>query len=748
MPDHVLVALDEMQRYMPYLGGFAYIRPTFVSAGLDQFTSPPAQDEDLLTVADNLAPAVTSILQRGWGYQLFGNFGFSPARFSNYQRDQDGLRLIIGMSMSLIAAMTESGSVYSSIFTPSAGASTPRFVPSRGLGFIVDGLASDLVKWNGMAAPTAPSLNQGTGGSWPSGTYYVAVTLLDEYSHESLPGPTQSITLSSGATLVVTTPPSQTLLAQYRVYVGTSSGALHLQVTVAVGTNANMASYNSSGTAPPTADGLIVTNVCGNPPETAVGLEEPVSGQITLTVGRIYVTAFYNSATGQTTDFSPLSASTGPLTNQNQPIVDIPQPADPQFDQIYILATSDGGNVNPLYFLASLPVGANSYTDSTTDDDLVAADIYNETSSDGTIVGIENNSPPPVMNVLLKAGGRMFGISGEFLFFSKSLSEVTTSTGTVTCRYEECWPPDNQMDVSGQAEIPHSLYWDGQIVYIGTNENIWRLTGTSALDFSEPQVRFAGCGVLNQETWQQIFIQDQPVGAMWLTPDFRVIMSDMNDYQDVSGPVRPYLDDVNKSVAANVAQAAFVANDAYDLYMLAIPTGTNTTNDTILVFDLRHSTWWVRLPTDAANAFYFYVDVSGSPHTLLGSGDTVWDMQPDLLQDRTGTTPVTTEVNIQTAWLDCGDPQIRKAPWEMQVCTEDPGLTCDVYGALVGADFASPIVVATGLTLITDTVGVTKYPLADYASTYRHLQFTFHSTANVQNVLQYYSLIATGVGRE
>jgi hypothetical protein len=63
--------------------------------------------------------------------------------------------------------------------------------------------------------------------------------------------------------------------------------------------------------------------------------------------------------------------------------------------------------------------------------------------------------------------------------------------------------------------------------------------------------------------------------------------SDFNSYKDIGYEVQATLNTINSTVAETVACGTFVAQPGLDLYILAIPTGSNVYCDTILVFDLR-----------------------------------------------------------------------------------------------------------------------------------------------------------------
>lgn len=138
------------------------------------------------------------------------------------------------------------------------------------------------------------------------------------------------------------------------------------------------------------------------------------AGTLTLTKGRQY--AF--SPVSKWTDSqgvlrvgvgapSPLSAHTGPFTNQIVSVGGIPASAgDPQVTHWWIWATNDSplNTSSALFFLAEITVGATVYGDALAD-----------TALDTTRLIPYNNTPPPVASVLIEYQQRIvfIGIPGK-----------------------------------------------------------------------------------------------------------------------------------------------------------------------------------------------------------------------------------------------------------------------------------------------------------------------------------------------
>jgi hypothetical protein len=104
---------------------------------------------------------------------------------------------------------------------------------------------------------------------------------------------------------------------------------------------------------------------------------------------------------------------------------------------------------------------------------LLNANLWVDTDGYGNVYGIVNNTPPP--NTLLYPTlhqGRIFATDGKTIFFSKSLAEVTTSTGLITSKWEESWPGTNTIPIGLNNEIILGLKSSGQTLHIGTAKSI------------------------------------------------------------------------------------------------------------------------------------------------------------------------------------------------------------------------------------------------------------------------------------
>ncbi len=476
----------------------------------------------------------------------------------------------------------------------------------------------------------------------------------------------------------------------------------------------------------------------------AITLGTPASGAITLSIGRKYTYVFANSVTGNTSDLGPFSASTGALSSKDQPLSGIPKCTDTQCDTVILLATADGGDETTLYYLATVTNGTSTYTDDTDEIALEASNVYQETDIYGIEHGVAYNTPPPQgMTYTIQHRGRIFGLVGEFLFFSKNLDEVTTSTGTICGRWEEDWPAINQFYVSTGAEMPVGLMSDGTTLYILTPRKIHRLIGDSPENFIEPDVVFSETGVLNQLVIQRTFLEDQPIGVIWMSPDFRVIMSDMNTYQDIGTPIQDVLLSTNPAAIQNCF-SCYVNDNAFDLYMLYIPTGSNTYPDTCCVYNLRSKSWVIWKPTDQVTGALFNINASGIPQWLFGTNaGPVYYWDASVFQDRNNNTPVSYAATMRTSWQNLGDMTIRKGINQCLVYTDDANLTLTFEGAQGNqTNFDSPQNLVSNAAISYDPFGEYFVPLAVYPT--RHfwyrLTFTSPATSTVERVLSGFDL--------
>lgn len=454
------------------------------------------------------------------------------------------------------------------------------------------------------------------------------------------------------------------------------------------------------------------------------------AGNVTLTVGRLYYQVFKSSKTAHLSDLGPASASTGPLTSRQIALSTLAVSNDPQVDRTILLATADGADPSILYFVTDLANGTHTYTDNTPEATLVLNQQYLFTDQFGNDFGVADNTPPPSgMTLAIKHKGRLWGVVGQNLFFSKSTSDLTLPNGFIAGKYEEAWPADQYLDISEGAEQATGLLSNGQVLFIGTERHIRWVTGDDPTNFSEPEVVHAEVGLATQEVWQSVFTQGTPAGCIWLTPDKRVIMSDFNTYMDIGTAVQDVLDIINPA-AIKASHATFVTDGEMDLYILAIPTGVNTACDTHLVFNMNTHQWVVWKPSTGSLALLFNVTSDGVPQWLYSTqfnnnifeytNSTATDMNPG------GPPNIAIPVTARTSWLHLGSPTHRKLLDELEVIG-DPAMQITVEGASPELDFTTPTIYKNAVTPTVGPFQQLKVYLASSGAKDRYYRLTFFS---------------------
>lgn len=486
---------------------------------------------------------------------------------------------------------------------------------------------------------------------------------------------------------------------------------------------------------------LLKWDLANATPVSPMGLLQPVapltvgvpgSGNITLVTGRTYYTVFYDPVTQNFSDLSPASATTGPLTANDVPLSAIPTSSQLNATRKKILATADGNDPTVLYELADLVNATTTYTDNTDEPTLLLANVWQYTDTAGVPHGVVGNQPPPNGSFPLLHNGRLWLADGNLLQFSKSLDEVITSTGNVAGRYEEDWPPSNAIDISADAEQIAGLLSDGTTLYIGTELRIIRLQGYNAQTFSQPNTLFSDVGLLWQDVWSVVFLDGTPVGTMWMTPDYRVMNSDFNTYENVGVPIQTTLNSINPASYKN-AWAISPQLGPYSFYVLAIPTGVNTVPDTFCVYDMRLRKWYVWQQFDQFSAAIFYVSLSGTPRWIVcDATGTIRNFDPTFVTDRNGEPDaVGITSTVESTWLDLGENMTRKTLNEMEVQTTDPVLAVTVTGASTSDTFETPAnVLVTNAVPISNAFGDLKVFLAGTIAKDRFYKYKAVSTSD------------------
>lgn len=466
-----------------------------------------------------------------------------------------------------------------------------------------------------------------------------------------------------------------------------------------------------------------------------------VNGNISLSLGgRIYFAVFRNDVSGEMSDLSPASPITGNLSGDIVVLNQIPVSPDSQVSSVYILGTADGGDETTLYFVGSVLNGTTTFTDNMSEDDLLQQNIYQQTDQFGNLIGVANNVPPLNGSFPILHRGRIYMILGTTLIFSKALSDLVTSTGTVCGRFESAWDPSNQINLPITGGIGRGIASDGSVLYIGTERQILRLIGDGPSNYQQPEVIFTEAGILNQQVWKPVFVQEQPVGMMWMTPDFRVIGSDFNTFNDAGHEIQGTLNTINPN-AAQKSWAMFVSRGAYDLYILAIPTGTSVVPNTFCVYNMNSKRWVTWTLADSMFGGVFNIDVNGNPRWIFSAlTGILYEMLPTCNSDRFNNAPVQIPYSIQSTWLTPFDSSMRKLLNELQVITGDPNMLVTITGANTDADFNNPVIMRSQAPLVRGPFSDLLVPLLGAPNKFRWFQLTMTGTTTVSDLLTGFSL--------
>lgn len=460
----------------------------------------------------------------------------------------------------------------------------------------------------------------------------------------------------------------------------------------------------------------------------------PVSGDVTLDIGRKYVLVLRNSATGHNSGLSLFSPSTGPITSKNVPLTTIPVATDGQVDRKVLLATADGGDETRLYFLTDIANATTTFTDNVPEETLLLQNVYLNVNFFGEERGVSGNLPPPKIAIPIKHRARIWGAGNpdnlQLLYYSKNISELVTDTGLITGRYEECWPAENFLDVSGGAESITALFSDGQTLYVASERQIRRILGDPP-NLLIPEVVFNNVGVVSPEVWKPVFIEGTPAGTIFLTPDRRVCFTDFNTYRDIGGPIQDILDTLNASEIQK-SRAEFFSDGPHEWYLLAIPTGANTEPDTLLVYHLKAKRWYVWKPTDSVTAMLHNVQADGTVQFLFGADTSkTYKFSASDTQDRVNSTPVSFTSTITTTWRHYDVPATLKLLNKLKIFSSDSSMTVTVDGASLQAEFTTPTNVVTDSTLVTGPLGDLELFLAGKTTKDKYYRYKFTSTANL-----------------
>ena len=577
-------------------------------------------------------------------------------------------------------------------------------------------------------------------------------------------------------------------------YVVTSSGSGYTSAP-----NATVpAPLGPSGSNPVTGQALAYIDLNTNNVTNGQLVAVIPAGPMTFAAGRQYTGCFQNSSTGQNSDiayqnlwtcqpallppssqpyvWAPLNPSTGPFAAPGwQSIfvsIDLGTTTlgtlDPQIDYLIVLATSDGGSLETLYvdanwllssFVVTSAYGTNltlqyfdnipdTYTDGTTSEaTLLDANLFVQPDGQGGTLGVAGNTPPPTnLYYPVAHQGRLFATDGKTVFYSKSIDEVTTTTGLITAKWEECWPGDYQLPIALDNEVITAMKSDGQILHVGTDKALYSVYGTSPYNFSVPANQFSQTGILTNDLFTVVYTEGQPAGFCWVTPDFKVLWSDFNTYEDIGIPIYPLLSQWNLSFTEG-AKLSSLTYGPYNFVFLCYADQSSNTH--FLLFETRLRTWyrWQVATTTGETtltgpklSFSYQSPVTGNrnlyywqsapvtfPPTPWASGNTSYLIKFDPTQITDYLDSAGIGWLVTTNWQTLGDSFAFKVLNEVELISDDVATVALVIsGANTQAEFDSPFSIPSAA-FVQGPLGTWKAYLAGNNTSAKYYQFSLSS---------------------
>ena len=691
------------------------IRSTFFEAGQDDYTEPPAQSPDSFQILENVMPPLNGTIDRRWGTEEFSNPNIVARRmFSAY---------------------------FPVSYNPDGSASTG------------DGRLRVIL--------TASDKSGGSGTN-----NRIAVI-----NHV-------------GGLLVANlfTP---------------AAGADHPHCTVANtyayfadGVSGDLKKWTGSEAAAATQWGASPSDWTPGVPVAASG----GGGNVTLNEGRRYAMAVRNPKTGHAVLFTDLTTSQPIFSDSSGPVTDgainltLPGLGEALtlnaagYTELLILATADGGDTSvlyeaiktstlvvwALYFSGGIPINDNK-----SEEDLLNSNIWAEIDENGRGKGLFGSFAPSIVCPTGKYPtyhrGRIYLLQNNRLYYSRSLEEVTTSTGLVAAHPEECFSPFNVIELSTQDnENGVGLLSDGVNLYIGTVQSI-RVMGGDPPNHDGPRTLYVNAGLLNPQTWKRVWHAGKAAGMIWMTPDKMVVAADGNSYRNIGQPIQTLLNSTH--VASGIdytpdkAHAMFVTDGNQELYVLALPTLGATECNRLAVYSISSDKWVVWTLTG-------YADTGGISATNTNvtamNGEMVPWLQPyniggpigyfssgtftklykfdftGINDFVSGSVPAgyATRAVVQTPWLAFDSPETIKYLRTLDILSGQPveHIRLLVEGATDVPDFTNSTDLATG-TLSTNIHGKKYYPLAGVPAKYRFYRFTFiFMPTAVRDILNYIAI--------
>jgi hypothetical protein len=191
-----------------------------------------------------------------------------------------------------------------------------------------------------------------------------------------------------------------------------------------------------------------------------------VAKGITVQTDVHYCFTYWNAVTGGESGPSDLNDCLGQFTNMGVGVSVFKSP-DPQVTHIRIYRSRDGGSTNPPQ-MQELPISPIVNADATVTDYTNDADLRNNFGP-----GLNTNDPPPPLRGLKTLASRIFGISGNQVWYS-GFDEI------VNGMQEECFPSGvggNYFPFNDKITMLGTIAGDNAGIIVQMPSSIWMIQG-------------------------------------------------------------------------------------------------------------------------------------------------------------------------------------------------------------------------------------------------------------------------------